>query len=118
MNPFANIAGLAVAAVAPAAIALFLLRKPLGGSPRQELAAIVIGALGLSGLAGLETWVAAMATEDDIARCEAAAQSHQAGCDDLRMMALLAGAPAAASVLVFLIGAAVWRVVRSARRDG
>jgi hypothetical protein len=106
---------LLLAAAIPAGLALYLLRRGLATAGPHFWRAIAAGVLALGGLAVLAVWGATIFAEREIAACKAA---NDLNCEDSGLWVAIAGVPALACLVIFILGAAGFFMARRLRRAG
>ncbi len=106
------------AALAPAGIALFLLRRGLAQAGAPFWRAFTVGILVLGGLAVLVVWGATMFAESEIAACKALDDPATLDCAGHGLWVAVAGIPALGWVLLFSLGSAAFLIARQLRRGG
>jgi hypothetical protein len=109
---------LLLAAAIPAGLALYLLRRGLAAAGPRFWRAIAAGVLALGGLAVLVVWGATIFAEREIAACKAANDPSSLNCEDSGLWVAIAGVPALACLVIFILGAAGFFMARRLRRAG
>ncbi len=105
MRLFLDFAMLFAMGAAPAGVALFAIRKHLGGASPKFWTAVAAGLGVLGVLVFIAIWVSVMTVEQDIVTCQAQPAGERVECEEAGLLVAIVAIAGAFAVMIYLAAA-------------